>query len=734
MKKQFRFLALLFLLVLALTGCSIAAEAEEERLEPLDAAAWPTPIPNAPAASPTPFPQVELAAVTATPRATIAPTSTSVAVITAGPTLVQATRRGETPGTAQSTATATAPQAARMTDLKPITTAQVKSDGLNRRQGPGATYAKLDTLAQNAQVSILAFNRTKDWVLVETPEGQQGWVSLAYLTVQGDVSQAPVVLSAPPAASTAQPNSATSISPAEPVSFQAISPVEPASSAQLTGLGTVAVARIAQNEVYVRPGPGTDYAGMDKLTDPQEQIPVLALDQSRKWVLVQPASAQTGWVVLNELAVQGSLVDAPQIFTAWVTSNAVEVRSGPGIFHDQTGQLAINSLVRVLGLDDNGSWALIQPIPGGSLSWAPIQFLTNVGRPWADVPHAPELPAPASVAATAEPFTPARPVSESKIVFQRSSGGDIMVINPDGTGLRRLTNGIDPVLSPDGQTVAFTRWQGETGTLWTIGVDGSNETAVAGEIKQAKGPDWSPDGTRIVLNFQHGGRLESTTRCYDLSEGAPPRPPRNATNSRVEIAGEDVDFCYTLPPDPQWGLRVIDLVDGSFEDVDGGRYVFRPTWDPAQPWRIVSDAGDGLVQVDLGTANNNRRLTDAVNDGSPVFSPDGRYLALTSGTPGGSSGYNIERMIADGRGRVQLTQTPLWVTVLPDGAKAWNNVSPAWSPDASQIAFLTDRTGRWEVWVMNADGSDPHPLFSDEVNAQLQITYNFVDERVLSWR
>lgn len=107
---------------------------------------------------------------------------------------------------------------------------------------------------------------------------------------------------------------------------------------------------------------------------------------------------------------------------------------------------------------------------------------------------------------------------------------------------------------------------------------------------------------------------------------------------------------------------------------------------------------------------------------------------VTTGKEGSGVGYDLYRFNTDGSGRVQLTQTPLWVIVQPDQAQVWNNVAPAWSPDAPQIIFLTDHTGRWEIWVMSADGSNQQPLFSDEVNARLQLTYNLVDERVLSWR
>jgi TolB protein len=321
-----------------------------------------------------------------------------------------------------------------------------------------------------------------------------------------------------------------------------------------------------------------------------------------------------------------------------------------------------------------------------------------------------------------------------KIVFQTASGGDIMVVNPDGTGLRRLTHGIDPVLSPNGQTVAFTRWAGETGTLWLIDVSGTNERAVLGETRQAKHPSWSPDGQQIVVNFQHEGRLDPKQVCNNLIElqGKNPDIPWNVDRDSVKVKIEDgfPYLCWTLPPDPHWGLRVVNLTNGRYKDMPSDAYAFGPEWDPANAWRVVSSGLRGLVQLDV-----NRRedwdLTTQGEDHTPAFSPDGRYIAVAFNNNGQ---YDIHRLNSDGSGRVPLTKTPLWITAQPGEQKPWNNVSPAWSPDGSRIAFLTDRTGRWEIWVMNVDGSNQRPMFPEDVNDQLSITYNFVDERVISWR
>lgn len=95
------------------------------------------------------------------------------------------------------------------------------------------------------------------------------------------------------------------------------------------------------------------------------------------------------------------------------------------------------------------------------------------------------------------------PAAAGTIVFQTVSGGPIYAVDPDGGNLRYLTDGMDPSLSPDGQQVAFTRWDGpqhgSLGSLWLVNIDGTGERMILDEVNQPKSPVWSPDGSRIAL-------------------------------------------------------------------------------------------------------------------------------------------------------------------------------------------------------------------------------------------
>ena len=372
-----------------------------------------------------------------------------------------------------------------------------------------------------------------------------------------------------------------------------------------------------------------------------------------------------------------------------------------------------------------------------------------------------ELPASGAVAQTAAVSAPAagiQPVAGNgtgKLVFQTQSGGDIYIINADGTGLSRVTHGLDPQLSPDGSQIVFTRWDPQY-ELFTINVDGTNEQAWFSGKRQMKSPTWSADGTKLVFSFQDGGRLEGELKKYSLKglarKDSPVRIPDNARG--IEFDQDGLEFF--IPPDAYWWLAQIDIQNEEYEDLaTGSRYNYAPSWDPADPNRLFyrTDKGIGLYYADSGASQP--VSFDDRDRGGLAVSPDGTKVAFTYYQDGN---WEIHTINLDGSNRQRLTETPLAVVasqnqagnevyVNEEGFRTmsraqgdgqpnhnWNNAAPAWSPDGSQIAFVTDRTGQWEIWIMNADGSNQRPMFPNGALDGVDLNFAGVDERMLSWR
>jgi len=102
------------------------------------------------------------------------------------------------------------------------------------------------------------------------------------------------------------------------------------------------------------------------------------------------------------------------------------------------------------------------------------------------------------------------------------------------------------------------------------------------------------------------------------------------------------------------------------------------------------------------------------DDRYPAPSPDGKLIAYSSEVNGR---WDIFIMNPDGTGKKQLTTHPA------------DDAYPAWSPDGKFIFFQSNRDGNWEIYRMNSDGSNlkrltfnaavsdwhvtTHPVFDD---------------------
>jgi TolB protein len=283
-----------------------------------------------------------------------------------------------------------------------------------------------------------------------------------------------------------------------------------------------------------------------------------------------------------------------------------------------------------------------------------------------------------AVVPAAPPALAAFPGGNGLIAFEHEEPAgdhtqvDVFTLNPDGTGLRRIThtpdhNEFGPAWNPQGTRIAFWRTHAPfgPGNVWVMDADGSNARRLTNNI-DARDPAWNPAGDRIV--YDHGDRKNAYLYTVRASDGGDRRQLTSGPD------GED----------------------------------FEPAWSPNGRYIAFSRAGAGgsadvgdLFLLDLRTHHVSRVTKSGGYDHQVAWSPDGTRLVFERDF---DFRFKICSIRPDGTG----------FKVLSDGPHF--DVGPAWSPDGSTIAFASDRGGGFfdDLWTMNPDGSNKHRLLVNE--------------------
>lgn len=281
--------------------------------------------------------------------------------------------------------------------------------------------------------------------------------------------------------------------------------------------------------------------------------------------------------------------------------------------------------------------------------------------------------------------TPPTMVKNGLIAFTlRDKSGKLQIFTQksDGTDVHQLTfegdNGRSD-WSPDGNQIVF-GYSGKKGTgIAVMNTDGSNWRYLA---KGTMDPDWSPDGKLIAFS-----RPSASADGRTLSQIWLMSPDgsnlRQLTTSGTDKHGPSWSFdgkqmVFILignpnsPSNPKPQIGIMNA-DGSNERI--------LTTEPRMNVRIEPDGSSTLLET-------------AYDANAPSWSPVDNRVVFWSGL---ETQYGQVWVInSDGTKSTQLTEDPTHRS----------SDDPSWSPDGLKILFNTGRSGKSELWVMDADGSN----------------------------
>jgi Tol biopolymer transport system component len=331
---------------------------------------------------------------------------------------------------------------------------------------------------------------------------------------------------------------------------------------------------------------------------------------------------------------------------------------------------------------------------------------------------------------------------------------------------------MNPSLSPDGEAVAFV-WipdvNGEsasiedpTARVFLVSVKGGSPRRLTKtEIGMESSPAWAPSGDHIAL--LGGGRGEACIYLVSVIDGQARKILTVADVSPETISwspdGRLLTYSQRDAASHVFSVRTVSILDGATRQLTmpptAGLGDANPAFSPDGHWivfvRRVSDLVGDLYLMPAG-GGEARRITSLATDiRGNAWMPDSNEIVFAAQTAGvytlrririddhgvpsrprpvtDIGGYGIYPTLSRRRGGAtalayarMIKSTNIWRAdkVAPNRKLEFSRVAastrtdydPSFSPDGSSIAFASNRSGYFEIWVCGRDGANPRQLTS----------------------
>ncbi len=235
--------------------------------------------------------------------------------------------------------------------------------------------------------------------------------------------------------------------------------------------------------------------------------------------------------------------------------------------------------------------------------------------------------------------------------------------------------------APGGPAPGFPEFVTPRAELYTMNADGSGFVRLTDNAVSDIDPSFSPDGSKLAFSST---RTSSFQSAHTMNA--------NGTNVQRLIFTSGSSFATSWSPSG----ASIAFMDGTM--------------------------GFNIARVNADTSGYRRLTTNPAIDGLPSWSPDGTRIAFDS-TRSGMFQFQVYTMSAEegeATGVNQLTMSP-------------NSYSPHWAPDGSRLAFLSDRDDNTELYSMRADGSDQRRLTTNTVDNPATTQIDESDDRDVAY-